>query len=190
MKVLAINASPRVDGNTAIAIRKVLSELENQGIETELFQLAGRTVRGCMACRSCFKNKNRKCIIEDDPVNELIEKMVASDGIIMGSPVYYWDVTSEMKALIDRIGFVCVANDHLLKRKLGTCVLALRRLGAVHALDTVNHFFHLMRMVIAGSGAPIVIGREVGEVEHDAEGMQNLKYLGENFAWILEKLHG
>jgi len=118
-KVIAINGSPRKDGNTAILIGHVLEELENEGFETELVQLAGKTIRGCTACMKCFENRDRRCVFEDDIVNEYIEKMAAADGIILGSPVYFSDVTAEMKALIDRAGFVSFVNDRLFTRKVG-----------------------------------------------------------------------
>lgn len=123
-KVIAINGSPRKDGNTAILIRIMLEELENENIRTELIQLAGENIRGCTACMQCIENKDRRCVFNDDIVNDCIEKMAVADGIILDSPVYFSDVTAEMKALIDRVGFVSMANDGLFKRKGGTVVVA------------------------------------------------------------------
>lgn len=188
MKVIGISASPRQDGNTSIALRTVFEELEKHGIETELIQLEGKAIKGCRACTSCFKNKNNKCVIQDDIVNECIEKMIAADGVILGSPVYFTDVTADMKALVDRIGFVSIANGQLFKRKVGAAVTVLRRGGAFHAIDTMNHFLLYMQMVVPGAGANMVIGREIGEAAADAEGMQNMKTLGENVAWLLNNL--
>lgn len=191
MKVVAFNGSARRDGNTAILIRKVFAGLEAEGIETELVQLAGEHIRGCAACYACVKNKNRRCVIDDDVVNTCIKKMVEADGIILGSPTYFTDVTSEMKALIDRAGLVSRANGDMLRRKVGAAVVAVRRCGAIHAFDTINHFFLIGQMVIPGSCYwNVGIGREIGEVERDEEGMQTMALLGGNMAWVLKKLNG
>jgi len=190
MKVVAINGSPRKNGNTTIIIRKVLEELEKKGIETELIHLGGNPVRGCMACGACGRNKDKQCIIKDDMINECIEKMSKADGIILGSPVYFTDVTTEMKALIDRAGMVSKANDDLLKHKVGGAVVAVRRGGATHAFDTMNHFLHYMQMYLVGASYwNMAYGREIGKVEGDEEGIQNMKVLGENMAWILKKIN-
>jgi multimeric flavodoxin WrbA len=191
MKVVAFNGSGRRDGNTAILIRRVFAELEKEGIATELVQLAGEHIRGCMACYACMKNKNRRCVLDDDIANTCIGKMAEADGIILGSPTYFTDVSSEMKALIDRAGFVARANGELLRRKVGAAVVAVRRCGAIHAFDTLNHFFFIGQMVVPGSCYwNVGIGREIGEVERDDEGMKTMQVLGENMAWVLKKLNG
>lgn len=191
MKVVAINGSPRKGGNTEIILKAVFQELEAHGIETELVQLGGNLVRGCMACGQCFKNKDKQCIIKDDIINECIAKMEEADGIILGSPVYFTDVTTEMKALIDRAGFVSRANGDMFKYKAGAAVMAVRRGGATHAFDTINHFLHYMQMfLVGGSYWNMVYGREIGEVENDKEGMLNMKVIGENMAWLLKKING
>ena len=190
MKVLAINGSSRKDGNTALLIKHVFSALEAEGIQTELVQLAGHAIRGCANCGSCRTHKNKRCSIANDPVNEIIAKMVEADGIILGSPVYFSDITPELKALIDRSGRVAGANDRLFKRKVGAGVIAVRRGGAIHALDTIYHFLHITQMIVPG--APywnFGFGREPGEVEKDDEGIANMKGLGENMAWLLKKLN-
>ena len=133
MKVIGINGSSRKDGNTAIAIKKVFNILENAGIETELIQLAGETITGCTGCYGCFINKNNQCVNKSDIINECIEKMHSADGIILGTPVYFADVTAGMKALIERAGYVSMANKHLFKHKVGVAVTAARRGGAIHA---------------------------------------------------------
>ena len=191
MNVIAINGSARKDGNTALLLRCVLAELEKESITTELVQLAGSKIRGCMACYKCIENKNRKCVIADDMVNDCIAKMAAADAIILGSPTYFADVTSEIKALMDRAGFVGRANGNLYRRKVGAAVVAVRRAGAIHAFDTLNHFFTISEMVIVGSSYwNIGIGRNVGEVEQDEEGMVTMRTLGQNMAWALKKLQG
>lgn len=189
MKVTAFNGSARKDGNTAIMVRYVLAELQKQGIETELVQLAGEKVRGCAACYGCFKTKDGTCAIKDDVINHCIEKMRDSDGIILASPTYFADVTSETKALIDRAGMTAKANDEMFRRKVGAGVVAVRRGGAIHAFNSLNHFFLIGQMVVPGSSYwNIGIGREVGDVEGDAEGVRTMQVLGENMAWLLKRI--
>ena len=189
MKVIAFNGSARKDGNTAILINHVLCELNKEGIETEMIQLAGQKINGCRACEMCVKTQDKQCAIKDDIVNECIEKMINADGIILGSPVYCCNVTTEMKALIDRAGVVTKANDYLLKRKVGAAVVAVRRAGAIHVFNSINHFFFIEQMIVPGSSYwNIGIGREKGEVEKDEEGIRIMKVLGQNMAWLLKKL--
>jgi multimeric flavodoxin WrbA len=188
MKVVAFNGSPRKDGNTTILINHVFRELEKEGVETELVQLSGKKIHGCIACYKCFENKDQRCAVKDDIANECIEKMIKAEGIILGSPVYFTDVTAEMKALIDRAGFVSMANGGMYKNKVGATVVAVRRSGAIHTHDTMNHFFLAGQMIIIGRG--IGVGRDKGEVEKDEEGMQAVKALGQRMAWLLKKLYG
>ena len=191
MKVVAFSGSARKDGNTAILIKHLFGKLEEEGIETELFQLAGKEIRGCLACYKCWEKKNRRCTVEKDVANDCIALMLEADGIVLASPTYFSDVSSEMKALIDRSGFVSRANDNMLRRKVGAAVAVHRRGGAIHAFDTMNHFFLAAEMVIPGSSYwNFGVGREIGEVEKDEEGIQTMKQLGENMAWTLKKLHG
>ena len=189
MKVTAFNGSARKGGNTTLLLHRVFEELAQEGIETELVELAGAPIRGCIACYGCFRNKNRRCTIHDDVVNEAIAKMDASDGIIIASPTYFADITSETKALIDRAGMVARANDFMFRRKAGAAVVAVRRGGAIHAFDSINHFFLIGEMIVPGSSYwNIGIGREIGDVEEDAEGMATMETLGRNMAWLLKKL--
>jgi len=189
MKVVAFNGSGRKDGNTAIMIAEALKPLEAAGIETEMIQLAGNTIRGCTACYKCVENKDSRCVVDDD-VNGCIAKMAEADGIILGSPTYFSDVTAEMKALIDRAGFVCRASGGLLRRKVGAAVVAVRRGGAMHAFDTLNHFFLISEMVVPGSTYwNIAFGAKKGDVESDTEGVETVQTLGRNIAWLLKKLN-
>ncbi len=189
MKVVAFNGSARKDGNTAILVNYIFDEMKKEGIETELVQFAGKKINGCMACRKCFENKDRQCIRKDDIVNDCISKMVEADGIILASPIYFADVTPQIKALMDRAGYVAKANDDLFRRKVGAAVIAVRRAGAIHGFDTLNHFFLISQMIISGSQYwNIGIGREKGEVEKDEEGIQIMRTLGKNMAWLLKKL--
>jgi multimeric flavodoxin WrbA len=189
VKVVAFNGSARKDGNTALLIRRVLQVLEAKGFETEMIQLAGEPIRGCDACRTCYKTKNKRCVIEDDNVNLYIQKMLEADGIILGSPVYFSMMTSEMKALIDRAGYVASANSDMFKRKVGAAVVAVRRAGAIPTFDAINNFFLISQMIVPGSSYwNIGIGRKKGDVEGDKEGMKTMEDLGKNMAWLIKKL--
>jgi len=191
MKVVAINGSARKDGNTAILVRRVFGELEEEGISTELIQLAGQEVRGCLACFRCFQNLDRKCAVMGDFVNECIGKMDEADGIILASPTYFASVTTELKAIIDRAGLVGIANGNMFARKVGAAVVAVRRGGAVTAFDTINHFFFIEEMVVPGSSYwNFAMGLHPGEVEDDEEGMKTMGNLGKNMAWLMKKIQG
>jgi multimeric flavodoxin WrbA len=190
MKVVAFNGSARKDGNTAILINHVFKELEEEEIETELIQLAGAKIHGCIACMKCFENKDQRCSVKDDVVNDCIEKMLAADGIILGSPTYFANISTEMKALIDRAGMVSRANSNMLTRKVGAAVVAARRAGSIHVFNSINHFFFIGQMIVPGSSYwNVGFGRQKGEVEKDDEGIETMKDLGRNMAWLLKKLH-
>ena len=190
MKVIAFNGSARKDGNTAVLLNTVLEEIRKEGIETELYQLAGKKIQGCIACMKCMKNRDRRCAVDGDIVNECISKMIEADGILLGSPTYFADVSAATRALIERAGYVARANDYMLKRKVGAGVIAVRRGGAIHAFNSLNLFFFYQQIINPGSSYwAFGIGREPGEVLGDAEGMQTMKTLGQNLAWLLKKLH-
>jgi len=189
MKAVAFCGSARKNGNTAYLLNTVLESLAAQGIDTELVELAGQELSGCKACFGCFKNKDQRCVVEKDSVNDCIAKMAEADIILLGSPTYFADVSSEMKALIDRAGMVGRANVDLYKRKLGAAVVAVRRAGAIHVFDSINHFFLISEMIVVGSSYwNIGRGREKGEVAADEEGIATMKTLGENIGWLLQKL--
>ena len=190
MRVVAFNGSVRKNGNTAILLRTALGELEREGIQTELIQLAGETLPGCGACYICRERKDQRCSIETDPLNDWIARAFAADGLLLGSPVYFGDITANTKALMERMGMVSRVNGDLFKRKVGAGVVAVRRGGAMHSLNSLNHFFTIGQMIVVGSSYwNIGIGREVGQVEKDDEGMQTMRTLGQNMAWLLKKLH-
>jgi multimeric flavodoxin WrbA len=190
MKVVAFNGSARKDGNTTSLIQRVFGQLEKEGIETELVTLAGKPIQGCIACMQCWENKDKRCAVDKDVVNDCIARMLEADGIILGSPTYFSDVSAEMKALIDRSGFVAKANDQMLRRKVGAAVVAVRRGGSIHAFDTMNHFFTISQMIVVGSSYwNMGMGLGKGDVESDAEGMQTMDDLGQNMAWVLQKLN-
>ena len=191
MKVAAFNSSPRRDGNTAILLRHVLAELEAEGIETELVQLAGKRICGCTACLKCAETLDNRCHgVKDDGVNECIATMLAADGILLGTPVYFGDANATMRGLIERAGYATRKNGNPLARKVGAAVIAVRRGGAMHAFDSVNHFFQIAEMVVVGSTYwNFGIGAEIGAVESDLEGVQTMRDLGRNMAWVLGKLN-
>ena len=189
MKVIAFNGSPRKDGNTFRSINKAFEALKKEGIETELAQVGGKLIRGCKACYACFNKKTGKCVQDDDMVNDCIDKMRRVDGIILASPTYFADLTPELKALMDRSGFVSRTGDSFLRRKVGAAIVAVRRAGAIHTFDSINHYFLINEMIIPGSSYwNIAYGREPGDVEKDEEGMRTMTMLGENMAWLMKKL--
>ncbi|MCD4821863.1 MAG: flavodoxin family protein [Methanococcoides sp.] len=190
MKVVAFNGSPRKEGNTSLLLKHVLTELEDEGIETEIIQIGSNTLSGCTACMKCFENKDEQCVIKSDIVNDCIKKMKEADGIIIASPTYFADINAETKALIERAGFVAKANDDLFKRKIGAAVVAARRGGAIHAFDSINHLFTISQMIIPGSSYwNIGLGFLPVDVEGDMEGIQTMQTLGKNMAWLLKKLN-
>ena len=189
MKAVAFNGSPRKGGNTEILLNEVLQVLEVNGIDTEIVQVGGKEVKGCVACMKCRKKGDGRCHKENDFINKCIKKMLKADIILIGSPVYFADITSETKALIDVAGYALRGAGNPLRRKIGAGVIAVRRAGAIHALDSINHFFLINEMIIPGSSYwDIGIGREKGEVLKDEEGMRTMKVLGENIAWLAGRL--
>ena len=189
MKVVAFNGSPRKNGNTSILIKTVLEALEAEGVETEFYQLGGKKIHGCIACMKCFENKDRRCSVTNDVINECIGKMDEADGIIIGSPTYFSNVSTEVKALIDRAGFVAIANGRMLKRKVGAAVAAVRRAGSTDVFDAINKLFFINEMIVPGSIYwNMGIGLDKGDVNSDEEGLQTMKTLGENMAWLLKRI--
>lgn len=189
MKVIAFNGSARKDGNTAAMIKHVFNELEKEGIGTELYQMAGKTIRGCIACYKCFKNKDGLCAVDNDIANECIEKMVEADGMILGTPTYFANASPEIMALVCRAGLVGIANDAMFRRKVGAAVVAVRRSGANHAFNSLNHFFFISQMIVPGSRYwNMGVARDIGEFEQDEEGILTMETLGRNMAWLMKKL--
>ena len=189
MKVLGINGSARAGGNTAHLIRRVFDPLQKAGIETELFDLAGHPLHGCAACYGCFKAKNGRCVFDDDIANQAVSLMRDADAIVLGTPTYFADLSAQMKCLLDRAFFVARANGDMFRRKIGAALVAVRRAGAIHAFDSINHFFLISQMIVVGSSYwNIGHGREKGDVEKDEEGIETMRVLGENMAWILRQV--
>ena len=185
MKAIAINGSPRKGGNTETLLRKVLEPLTQAGWETDSMQLGGKEIHGCRACYMCFQKKNSRCGQKADAFDACLEKMIAADAIILGSPTYFTDVSAEMKALLDRAGLVAVANGGLFRRKIGAAVVAVRRGGGTHAFDTINHMFLMSGAIVPGSTYwNLGFGLDKGEVKKDEEGLRNMTDLGQTIAWL------
>jgi multimeric flavodoxin WrbA len=190
MKVIAFNGSARKDGNTGRLIDMAAEELGKEGIETEKIWIGGGKLRGCLACMKCAENRDGKCVINSDPLNEYIEKIMGAEGMIFGSPTYFGNVSPDIKALIDRAGLVSMVNGCLFKRKVGAPVIAVRRGGAVDVSNAINHFFFLNQVIVPGSDYwNFAFGLMPGEVEADRQGVATMKTLGENMAWLLKKIH-
>lgn len=188
MKVIGINSSARKDGNTAILINKVFEELNKEGIETELIQLAGQIIEPCKACWACGGKEN--CVHRKDSFREIFEKMKEADGILLGSPVYSANVSANMQALLERAAVVGDMNPGLFTHKAGAAVVAARRGGALQAVDTLNHFFQNHEMFVVGSTYwNMAYGQMPGDVEKDLEGIANMTNLGQNMAYLLKKLN-
>jgi multimeric flavodoxin WrbA len=191
VKVVAFNGSARRNGNTSLLVETVFGPLRDAGIECEQVQMAGKQLGGCTACRKCFEKKDGHCHGRDDDMNPLMDAAAAADGLIIASPTYFADVSTETKALIDRLGYVGRANPGMLERKVGAAVVAVRRAGAIHVFDSINHFFFISEMVVPGSSYwNVGYGLGKGEVAEDEEGMRTMRRLGENMAWVLDRLDG
>lgn len=188
MKVVAFNGSPRQNGNCSLLIQKFFEPLNELGIETELIQIGGQIVHGCCACQGCRTKHPGKCVFDDDFVNDAVQKCRDADGIVIASPTYYANVSTETKALMDRVGFV-LGPEGALKRKPAAAIVSVRRAGAVNVFDSINHFFAINGMLIVGASYwNMGFGLAKGDCLNDEEGLRNMRVLGENFAWVLQKV--
>lgn len=190
MKVVAFNGSPRKNGNTYEAIKAVAKELEKENIEVEVIHLGNKVIRGCLACGGCSRNMNERCVIENDEVNEWIQKMKEADGIILGSPVHYSAIAGTMKSFLDRAFLVTSVNSGMLRHKVGASVVAVRRSGGVPTFDQLNNYINYSEMVMPTSNYwNVVHGTEPGEAAQDEEGMQIMRVLGKNMSWLMKLIH-
>jgi len=187
LKVVLFNGSPRKKGNTYHCLNTVMEELKAAGVECDYVWIGMEKLQGCTACFQCVENEDQRCTIEGDNMNEYIEKMIEADGIIIGSPTYFSDLSTSTKALIERAGY---ATGGYLKHKVGAAVVAVRRAGATHVFSSINYFFLIKQMFVVGSSYwNLGIGRNPGEVLDDEEGIRTFKNLGKNFAYLLKKLN-
>lgn len=187
MKVLMINGSPKHGGNTATALKTVSEALRKAGIETERIEIGNDAIHGCSSCGRCFREKDRRCVFNDDLVNKRIDDMIAADGFVIGSPVYYAGINGALKCFLDRTFFVAAANGSLFRHKVGAGVVAVRRGGEVTAWDQLNKYFTISEMFVpSGNYWNMLFGMSPGDGERDVEGMQNMRVLGENMAWLLK----
>ena len=191
MQVVAINGSPRKNGNTSQLLQTVCNTLEHEGIGTAMVQLGTEPLRGCVDCGVCKKEKNGRCIYDDDPLNGILAQMHGADGIVLGSPTYFANVSSNMKALMDRAGRVSRVSGFTLRRKVGAPVVAMRRAGGTHVFSSLNYFFLISQMIVPGSNYwNLACGLHEGDALQDAEGVATMETLGINMAWLLQKIHG
>ncbi len=187
MKVVAICGSPRKGGNTEQLLREALDVIRSHGIETELIPLAGRTIRSCTACMAC-RNEDR-CALRDD-FDPIYRVMMESEGIIVGSPVYFGSATPEMMALLDRAGYVSRHNGHRLERKVGGPITVARRAGQNFTFAQLLMWYTINGLIVPGSSYwNIAFGREAGEALRDEEGVRTIRNFAENVAWLLKKIH-
>ncbi len=183
MKVVALNGSPRKNGNTFTALSRVCSVLNAEGIETEIVDIGSLKLTGCHACGYC--SKNGKCAF-DDEVNALAPKLLDADGIVIGSPVYYADINATLKCFLDRFFFV-YGKDERIRFKPGAAVVALRRAGAIHAYHSINSYFGITEMLVTPSMYwNDVHGAAPGACADDAEGMQLMEAIGRNMAYLIK----
>ena len=191
MRVLGISGSPRRGGNTDLLIHTALATLAAEGIESDFLSLADRRIQPCLACGGCFKSETIRCVQDDPAFEGVLEKFSAADGILVGSPVYFGSATPQVMALLDRVGYVGRRHPQLLRRKVGAAIVVARRAGQNFTFAQLNYFFLISEMIVPGSTYwNVAFGREKGEVANDTEGMETVKNLARNMAWLMKKLSG
>ncbi len=187
MKVVAVNGSPRVDGNTRKALDIVAKPLRSHGIEVDLVHLGA--CAPCTGCYACARTRDGCCALPDDGINECVSKIREADGLLIGTPVYYAGMSGALKGALDRVFTLCGNNGALLRHKVGAAVVVARRTGGVAAFDTITHYLTYAEMVVVGgNGWDNIFGQMPGEVCQDPEGVQNLRALGRNMAWLIKSL--
>lgn len=187
MKVVAVNGSPHKEGNTFHALMQVGGVLKENGIEFEIIHVGNKAVRGCLACGQCAKNRDERCSITTDPLNEWIQQLKDADGIVIASPVHFAGIAGTMKSFLDRAFYVSGVNGGLFRQKVAAAVVAVRRSGGSATFDSLNHYLTYSEMLLATSNYwNIIHGRVPGEVLQDGEGVQIMEVLGRNMAWLLK----
>jgi multimeric flavodoxin WrbA len=188
MKAVLVNGSPKTNGNTYYMLSVVAKELEARGISTQIIQAGGRDIHGCIACEACRKNNTPRCAFNDDIINEALEAIENADALVLGSPVYFGGLTAQMKAFIDRVGYV--GRPHkLLKGKVCASVAVARRNGALVAFNSMNNLFTISEAIIVSSSYwNQGMARQPGDAAKDEEGINTMKTLGQNMADVLAAL--
>lgn len=189
MKVIAINGSPKKEGNTYHAIQLVAKELEKDGIDVEIIHVGNKDIRGCIACNKCVKSADDKCVFEDE-VNTVIQKLKDADGLLIGSPVYYSGIAGTMKSFLDRLFYTCAVNS-ILRHKVGASIAAVRRTGGMPTFNGLNHYLSISEMTVPTSTYWNVIhGTNPGDALKDTEGVETMEVLGRNMAYLIRELKG
>ena len=187
MKVIAINGSPHQKGNTWFALKTAGEALTNEGIDFEIIHVGHQSIHGCVACRKCRENKDNKCSIRIDGLNDYLPAIRKADGIILGSPVFYAGIAGTMKCFLDRLFYVSGSNGNWMRHKVGAAVVALRRSGGSTTWNSLNYYLTISEMTVASSNYwNIIHGAAEGEAAQDTEGIQIMQVLGANMAWLLK----
>lgn len=187
MKVVLFNGSPKAKGNTYHALKIVEDKLIEEGIETKIVHVGNSLIRGCMACNQCMKNRDEKCVIKGDDVNEWIQDMKEADGIVISSPVHFASIAGTMKSFLDRAFYVTGMNKSMLRHKVGAAVVVVRRSGGVPTLNQLNNYLNYSEMMMPTSNYwHVAHGTSPGEVTNDAEGVQIMNVLASNMAYLLK----
>ena len=191
MKAIAICGSPRAGGNTEILLKRCLARLQEGGIETQFVPLRDKTIHGCIACAKCKELLDGTCAVKHDDFHRVFDLIKAADIVVVGSPVYFGSATPEIMALLDRAGYVSRTNGNLLARKIGGPIVVARRAGHNFTFAQLLLWFAINDFVMPGSSYwNIAFGREIGEVENDAEGLDTIDRFAENIAWLAQRLCG
>ena len=188
MKVLMVNGSPRQNGNTARALKEIADTLVQEGVESEVVWIGVKPVRGCVACGQCKQKNLGRCAFDDDIANRIAEKLADADGIILGSPTYYGQPNGALLAVWQR---VCFAAGVHVQGKPAACIAVCRRGGSTATFQTMNMPFEMLNCPLVTSQYwNVTFGREEGECSTDAEGMQTMRTMARNMAWLLKSLKG
>lgn len=187
LKVLLVNGSPRADGNTFCCLQEIEAQLSKHGVQAEIVQIGRQPVRMCINCGGCRRNGGKGCVFDDDILKEITEKMAEADALVVGTPVYYGQPNGAVLAVMQRLFF---AAGHLVQNKPAAALAVCRRGGATATLQTMNMMFEMMNMpVVTSQYWNIAYGGGKGEVRQDTEGMQTMRTLATNMAFLLKKIH-
>ncbi|MGL5978354.1 MAG: flavodoxin family protein [Erysipelotrichaceae bacterium] len=187
MNVVAINGSPKQNGNTAAALAIMQARFEQQGIEFETIHVGNQPLQGCTGCGGCAKMRNETCVHNQDLVNESIQKLKAADGIVLASPVYFSNMPGTMKCFLDRVFYVSTMNRNLFAHKVGASLCVLRRSGGVETFNALNHYLNYSQMLLPASNYWNVIhGARPDEIYQDLEGVQIIETLVDQMVYVLQ----